>query len=636
MATRRPRPARSARRRSRSASGNGALVFNHTSSAYTFAPNITGYGTIDVAGGTTIFTGNDSGFTGATSVGNATLEADSSLGGTVYVGSNGTLQGNGTLGTVNLANGATIIPGKSQSGPIGTLTIGGAYTQSGTSTMIVAISPTTSSVLNVGGAASLAGTLVLSPSAGFYTAGKTYTIISANSVSGTFGTVTNAAPSVTSFTTSYGSKDVVVAVAGPGGSSPALGPIASAGVTTDQVSLGKTLDNLTTAGTGNANFSTALTALSVMNTAAKQQALAQLVGTAGSNLPVAANGSTHAIFNSIGAHLANNGNGSNFTLGNDFGSKGEVQVADASGIYWGPDRSLLSDYSVWMEGIGSATRLGSTNVAPGGTSVLGGATIGGEYHPSRATRLGVALGAASASSSVASGNQSGTQQTYALALYASHDWRHWEWDVSALGSVNDASTQRAIGFLGEEAMGKTSGYGFGLNTGVGYKFKLDAANTTLTPRLGIDYSFNHENGYTETGAPGADLAIDAHNQNFLQTSLDATLATQFDIPHTDGLLDTLTPQLSLGWTHDVLTPVSTINESFTGASSSTFASTTASPGRDAGTIGVGVSYTPAALPTLAIYTRYDGSFSVNASNNSVTGGASLAGEDKANIQNRQS
>jgi hypothetical protein len=44
--------------------GTGTLVFNHTSHNYVFSPAITGSGTIDVLAGTTILTGDLSGFTG--------------------------------------------------------------------------------------------------------------------------------------------------------------------------------------------------------------------------------------------------------------------------------------------------------------------------------------------------------------------------------------------------------------------------------------------------------------------------------------------------------------------------------------------------------------------------------------------
>ncbi|MCA1298110.1 autotransporter domain-containing protein [Stappia indica] len=55
--------------------GNGALVFNHTDGAYSFATDIRGRGTIEAHAGTTILTGNNAAFTGKTVVNGGTLRA---------------------------------------------------------------------------------------------------------------------------------------------------------------------------------------------------------------------------------------------------------------------------------------------------------------------------------------------------------------------------------------------------------------------------------------------------------------------------------------------------------------------------------------------------------------------------------
>ncbi|WP_127144324.1 autotransporter outer membrane beta-barrel domain-containing protein [Pelagibacterium montanilacus] len=100
------------------------LVFNHTDTAYEFAPDIWGYG--DLVGdlilesGTTRLTGDGATyFSGQTTVGDATLEVTGSLGGTIVIEGQGTLGGTGTLGAVTIEDGGTIAPGMSA----GTLTM---------------------------------------------------------------------------------------------------------------------------------------------------------------------------------------------------------------------------------------------------------------------------------------------------------------------------------------------------------------------------------------------------------------------------------------------------------------------------------------------------------------------------------
>jgi fibronectin-binding autotransporter adhesin len=82
--------------------GTGTLVFNHTDSNYGFAPQIVGAGAVEVHSGTTVLTGDSSGFSGRTTVSGGTLlvgdaAGNGALGGAVTIAAGGTLGGSGTL-----------------------------------------------------------------------------------------------------------------------------------------------------------------------------------------------------------------------------------------------------------------------------------------------------------------------------------------------------------------------------------------------------------------------------------------------------------------------------------------------------------------------------------------------------------
>jgi fibronectin-binding autotransporter adhesin len=148
-------------------------------------------GLIKQGTGTLILNGDNSGFYGATEVAAGTLEVgdidnpQAQLGGTVQVDATGTLRGHGSvLGDV--ANNGTVAPG----GTIGTLTIGGNYTQAGSATLSIEVSPSAASLLGVTGTATLAGTLALVYDPGTYSA-KQYTLVSAANLTGTFSNVTS-------------------------------------------------------------------------------------------------------------------------------------------------------------------------------------------------------------------------------------------------------------------------------------------------------------------------------------------------------------------------------------------------------------------------------------------------------------
>jgi len=117
----------------------GALVFNHTSTGYGFAPVISGSGAIEQLAGTTILTGVSDGFSGTTDVSGGALVVNGTLGNaasTLSVGSGATLGGSGVIGGNVTIGSANLNPGNvSFGGDVGTLTISGSLTLSAASVL---------------------------------------------------------------------------------------------------------------------------------------------------------------------------------------------------------------------------------------------------------------------------------------------------------------------------------------------------------------------------------------------------------------------------------------------------------------------------------------------------------------------
>lgn len=170
--------------------GTKTLTLANQSGA--FDGHFTGSGRLLLQGsGSLVLTGDSSAFDGSTEVAAGLLEVGNAsspsavLGGDVQVDAGATLAGHGTvLGDVD--NNGIVSPG----GTIGTLTVGGNYTQASTATLSIEVSPTAASQLNVAGSAALDGALSIQYDPGTYTA-KSYTLVSAASVTGKFASVTS-------------------------------------------------------------------------------------------------------------------------------------------------------------------------------------------------------------------------------------------------------------------------------------------------------------------------------------------------------------------------------------------------------------------------------------------------------------
>jgi autotransporter-associated beta strand protein len=165
---------------------NGTVAFGHMNDVV-YTGLISGTGALKQVGSGTLTLNVAETYTGLTTVSAGTLvigdasHTSARIAGAATVSSSGTLAGYGTIAGA-LTNAGTVKVGL---GTIGNLNVGGAYTQTGT--LSSEITPTTTSVLMVGGAATLGGTFVARADAGNYGQfAYTMPILQAASVTGTF------------------------------------------------------------------------------------------------------------------------------------------------------------------------------------------------------------------------------------------------------------------------------------------------------------------------------------------------------------------------------------------------------------------------------------------------------------------
>ncbi|WP_165789443.1 autotransporter outer membrane beta-barrel domain-containing protein, partial [Billgrantia endophytica] len=143
-----------------------------------YAGTISGDGELRFSGGGSVeLTGDSHGYTGTTAVDGTTLTVNDTFGGSLAVGNDGRLQGDGTVGATTLANDATIAPGNS----IGELTVDGDLTFDAGSSYEVEVDPTGSDSdhIHVTGTAYLDGSVAHIGESGDYDPESTYRILSA-------------------------------------------------------------------------------------------------------------------------------------------------------------------------------------------------------------------------------------------------------------------------------------------------------------------------------------------------------------------------------------------------------------------------------------------------------------------------
>jgi outer membrane autotransporter protein len=121
----------------------------------------------------------------------------------------------------------------------------------------------------------------------------------------------------------------------------------------------------------------------------------------------------------------------------------------------------------------------------------------------------------------------------------------------------------------------------------GYPLSLDRwiSGTTLTPLVGLSYSYLRQNAYTESGSASA-LNVNASNSNSLRSEVGAKLSRQFATAY-----GTLVPSVELDWRHQYQNTRIQSTAGFTAdtTGATTFTTQSASPIANTGVLNLGVT-----------------------------------------------
>lgn len=499
--------------------------------------------------------GSNVAITGVTAINNGKLQIASgtTLSGALVIGANGTLGGYGTVGSVT--NNGTVAPG----GSIGTLTVAGDYTQAASATYHCEVSPTASDLLAVTGSASLAGTLSIVPEQGLYTAGRTWTILTAgNGRTGTFGTVTATETWNLHFSPAYTANSVTVSVSRLSYATAAQSSRAAA------VAAG--LDNAVATATG--EMASLLTALDFSSPAAANLAMGLLSAESYDAYTQTMLEGGRALTATQRGVLRGEtvSDGGVFAQAQDMGPTAVVAMAGAdmrpSGLASGDAAPQLEEgqYTVFLQPFGLHSRQYGDANRTGYEAYTGGLTGGLLYRPTANLTLGLAPSFMTQSVSLrTNGTGSGTVQDWSVALLAGY--RRGPWHVDAVGRVGfdtfDSSHSLPLPGVTRTAKGRWNGWNTSLSAATGYDFK--AGGYTYGPIASLEWQYLGQDAFSETGAGTVGQHVGARHNHSLRTVLGARVSRTFETAH-----GSITPELRAGWAAQWLDQSQGIDASFTG------------------------------------------------------------------------
>lgn len=576
-------------------SGNGFLVFNHTSDGYVFAPAMSGPGQIEQLAGTTILTADSSAFTGATAVAGGTLTVNGRLGGTLAVMSGARLTGTGNVGTTSIQAGGMISPGG-----LGTLAINGNLSQAAGSIYHVEIDPTSSASgrLAVSGRANVSGATLdwTKSSAGALVPGARYTVLTA--AGGVIGTYVFTGLSLSNFfglTASYDANDVYLDVA-------QVRRFAAAAVTPNQSAVADGLQSL-----GMTN------------------ALRLAVGTLSSD------GAARVAFDSLSGEAYASVNSLLLEDSRIVRAAALDRIRGAFGGVAAPRMPVMAmapsapepidafvslprkapgdplQLTAWAQGFGNWEHLGGDSNAAALSSSSSGLLAGADVIAMETWRLGLYTGYSRTSFRVADRASSGTSDNYDLGVYGGTQWGAFGLRMGAAYTWHDIDMNRAVSFPGF-ASAMTSSYGAGTFQTFGeLGYRLDIRNVAIEPFAGLAYAHLHSGRFAEAGSTAA-LTVSSGEIDTVFSTLGARASTDVALGTFSG-----TVHGSLGWRHaaGIVAPTTTL--SFAGSDPFSIAGLPVA--RDAAVMDAGLDLL--LQPNVSVGLAYNGQFAHGAIEQSV-------------------
>jgi outer membrane autotransporter protein len=518
--------------------------------------------------------------------------------------------------TGDLINAAKLSPGNSP----GTIRIDGSFQQTKSGTLNIEIaSPALFDTLLVNGKAKLAGKLDVSLLDGFLPKpGEKFTILTARSVSGKFGSIDAPTWDFLTLRPFYGKGSVTLeTVVESFGQLP--------GLTQNEGAIGRGLDSIINdprasslidylygqklgdlpkdfeklSPEGLTSIMTMGVALENVQSLNLQRRTADIrSGSSGfSAANLAINGSNP--FYSGAFDIATGVAGPN---GNDGKETKEVKEVAPPENRWG----------AFLSGTGDWVNVSGTENARGYDLVSGGFTLGVDYKVCPNFALGLAAGYTGTTADLADHGRV-WMNGGKLGLYSTTFVGGWYADVAAFGGYNGYSTRRSA--IEGEARGDTDGGEVNALFGTGYDFK--AGGLTFGPTATFNYTYVGFDSFEEHGSL-APLSVHGAYDNSLRTAFG--LKASCDCKFGSVLVR---PELRAAWQHEYGETAYALDSSFIDGGGATFTVNGPRLGRDSALIGAGFAIQ--FNDRCSTYIYYDGEVGRrNYESNAVTGGFRLA------------
>ena len=551
---------------------------------------------------------------GGTAINAGQLTLNGSVTSLVSVNSAGTLAGIGTAtGGVTVNAGGTIAPGNS----IGTLNVGGTYTQSNGSVYRVELNPTANptvagtdnDLIDVTGSATIDGGMIEVTASGNPSPGTTYTVLQT--------TAGVAGPGYAGVTDNLVLRDFLVLQTANTiqlQTTPFASDFSGLAQTFNQRQVGTALDTLNPVAVD--DMRAVLDELFILPGDQQRTAFDQIGGELHGTLAIAGVQQTTRLYQLLGSQLAKQpGNRVNDVWSETAGS---LAGAFESDLTVRGQSNHQPAWDGWIVGHGSGGNVQSDGNAADLIWCLGGAAFGFHRMFDDETQAGF-LGASGYSIAKTRGpNQSAEVDHMQLGAYMRRaDCRGDYYLLAGSWGYEDYETSREIAFGG---IGRTATASYQGQQGSVYLergWNTSWSCITVQPLAAVQYIHVDQNGFTEEGAGALNLTVDSMEMDSLRGLLGGRVFWDRRTRH-DWLVR---PRLQANWMHEFGDVAGAFAARFNAVGAPSFAPRGLNQGRDWALLGAGLEIAPREY--FSLYANYDVQFNTRQSFHSGSGGVQI-------------
>ncbi len=524
--------------------GTGRLAVGGTNADFAYSGNITGSGDVDKNGTGTFTLASNLAMTGRLNANAGTTVFSGSTAGAVQV-KGGTLTGNGAIAGNLLISSGAFSPGTTAQ-PIGAFSAGSLTVSGGNLNIDLGGSAANfaSDTIRVNGAATLTGGTVVAQSlkpTGNYRVSQTYTIVQANSLTGTFANSAALSPVSNDpnlqFRLRYDliPNSVVLELRRQIDFSNNLGP----NPTGNQLAIGQALNG--GAFTASDNWASILNNIAGQTPAQRSATYDSISGEAISDITsstsLVASGFTDLLRHRIA--FGGTAGGDSQLLGDLLQQKpqfaalvGPVPVGGAPAL--GSDQTVADHHDVqrsnaWIQGVGSNGRIDGLSGQAGLNTFSAGVAGGIDVQRGKVS-FGGAFAVNQLDAQVRDRTSSSSGTLYQGGGYLAYDDGHFYGSILGSyfkGNINSTRSVFNGGTSAGQATGQAPTRGYTAAAATGYRLPL-AHDYLLTSQVSFTATGIVRDGFTESGAGGLSLQLDRSKRQLYTTTVEGRLSRKLN------------------------------------------------------------------------------------------------------------